>query len=63
MDAAIRPEDVPGLSDSNPAAPVLMVNLLKFKKSDGLDSYMQYVAGIATLLEQAGATVSFAGSM
>lgn len=62
MTGAIRPQDVPGLADLDPAAPVYMVNLLKFKKPGGVDSYLQYGAGVAPLLERAGAKVRFAGS-
>jgi uncharacterized protein (DUF1330 family) len=62
MNEVVRPEDVPGLADLNPDAPVLMVNLLKFKKPGGVESYMQYGAGVGPLLEQAGATVAFAGA-
>jgi hypothetical protein len=41
MNAVIRPQDVPGLADLNSNAPVFMVNLLKFKKPDGVASYVQ----------------------
>jgi uncharacterized protein (DUF1330 family) len=62
MNSVIRPEDVPGLAGLENDAPVFMVNLLKFKKPDGLSSYLQYGAGVAPLLESAGATVRFAGA-
>lgn len=39
----MAPDDVPGLSDLDPHAPVYMVNLLKFKKPDGLKSYLEPV--------------------
>ena len=43
-------------------APVLMVNLLKFKPSDGLESYQRYGREVAPHLERVGATVRYAGS-
>ncbi|OFB44752.1 DUF1330 domain-containing protein [Mycolicibacterium sp. (ex Dasyatis americana)] len=56
--------DISGALNDFPAdAPVLMVNLLKFKEPDGLDSYLQYGAGVAPLLERAGAKVRYGGSM
>ena len=62
MSAVIRPEDVPGLAGMDSEAPVFMVNLLKFKQPGGLDSYLQYGAGVAPILEAVGATVRFAGA-
>jgi uncharacterized protein (DUF1330 family) len=62
MNAVIRPEDVPGLADLDSKAPVFMVNLLKFKKPGGVNSYMQYGTGVTPLLEAVGATVRFTGA-
>ncbi len=57
------PADIPSaLNDFPSDAPVVMVNLLKFKEPDGLNSYLQYGAGVAPLLERAGATVRYGGS-
>ena len=42
--------------------PVLMVNLLKFKMSGGLESYQRYGREVAPHLERVGATVRYAGT-
>ncbi len=42
-------------------APAVMINLLQFKKPDGLQSYLQYGQEVAPFLEQAGATIRYAG--
>jgi uncharacterized protein (DUF1330 family) len=43
-------------------APVLMVNLLKFKAAGGLESYQRYAQEVAPHLERVGATVRYAGT-
>jgi uncharacterized protein (DUF1330 family) len=43
-------------------APVLMVNLLKFKTAGGLESYQRYGREVAPHLERVGATVRYAGT-
>jgi uncharacterized protein (DUF1330 family) len=43
-------------------APVVMVNLLKFKTRGGLESYQRYGREVAPHLERVGATVRYAGS-
>ncbi len=43
-------------------APVLMVNLLKFKAEGGLESYQRYGREVAPHLERVGATVRYAGT-
>jgi uncharacterized protein (DUF1330 family) len=43
-------------------APVLMVNLLKFKTPGGLESYQRYGQEVAPHLERVGATVRYAGT-
>src|ERR1700739_845478 len=43
-------------------APVLMVNLLKFKPEGGLERYQQYGREVAPHLERVGATVRYAGT-
>ena len=58
--AAIDPP--PSLNDFPADAPIVMVNLLKFKQPDGLNSYHQYGASVAPLLERVGAKVRFGGS-
>jgi hypothetical protein len=62
MTGPMQPDSVPGLQHLDPKAPVYMVNLLKFKTPNGVASYLEYGAGVAPLLEAAGATVCFAGS-
>jgi len=48
---------------SRPAdAPVIMVNLLKFNTTGGLESYKRYVREAAPHLERVGATVRYAGT-
>ncbi len=48
---------------SRPAdAPVLMVNLLKFNATGGLESYQRYGREVAPHLERVGATVRYAGA-
>lgn len=42
-------------------APVVMVNLLWFKKPDGLQSYLRYAQEVAPLMQGAGAIVRYAG--
>ena|SRR5262249_51776951 len=43
-------------------APVVMVNLLKFKAPGGLESYQRYGREVAPHLERVGATVRYAGT-
>jgi uncharacterized protein (DUF1330 family) len=43
-------------------APVVMVNLLKFKTPGGLESYQQYGREAATHLARIGGTVRYAGT-
>lgn len=42
-------------------APVVMLNLLRFKPDGGRERYGEYGAAVAPLLERAGARVVFAG--
>ncbi len=42
-------------------APVVMVNLLQFKSSGGLESYQRYGREVAPHLQRVGATVRYAG--
>lgn len=42
-------------------APVVMVNLLKFKPEGGLESYLHYGREVAPHLERVGATLRYAG--
>jgi hypothetical protein len=43
-------------------APVVMVNLLKFKTPGGLECYQRYGREVAPHLERVGATVRYAGA-
>jgi uncharacterized protein (DUF1330 family) len=43
-------------------APVVMVNLLKFKQAGGLERYLQYGQEVAPHLERVGATVRYGGA-
>lgn len=43
-------------------APVVMVNLLKFKQPGGLQRYLEYGNGVAAHLERVGATICFGGT-
>lgn len=43
-------------------APVVMVNLLKFKTPGGLESYRRYGLEVAPHLQRVGATVRYAGT-
>jgi uncharacterized protein (DUF1330 family) len=55
-------EQVAALTVRPADAPVLMVNLLKFKTPGGLESYQQYGREVAPHLERVGATVRYAGT-
>jgi uncharacterized protein (DUF1330 family) len=56
------PEQVAALTSRPADAPVVMVNLLKFKATGGVESYMRYGQEVAPHLERAGATVRYAGA-
>jgi uncharacterized protein (DUF1330 family) len=44
-------------------APVVMVNLLQFRKPGGLESYLRYVQEVAPHLERVGATIRYGGTV
>ena len=44
-------------------APVVMVNLLRFREPDGLESYMRYGQEVAPHLERVGATIRYGGTV
>ena len=44
-----------------PDAPVVMVNLLKFKPDGGAEEYAKYAAGIQSCLAKVGAKLLFSG--
>jgi uncharacterized protein (DUF1330 family) len=43
-------------------APVVMVNLLKFRQNGGLQSYERYAQEVAPHLDRVGATVRYSGT-
>lgn len=43
-------------------APVVMVNLLKFKAHGGLESYLRYAGEVAPHLQRVGAALRYAGT-
>jgi uncharacterized protein (DUF1330 family) len=56
------PEQFAALAARPADAPVLMVNLLQFKKPGGLERYLQYAEEVAPHLERVGATIRYAGT-
>jgi uncharacterized protein (DUF1330 family) len=56
------PEQVAALTARPADAPVVMVNLLKFKAAGGVESYARYAREVAPHLERAGGTVRYAGT-
>jgi uncharacterized protein (DUF1330 family) len=56
------PEQFAALAARPADAPVVMVNLLKFKSQGGLESYLQYGREVAPHLERVGATVRYGGT-
>ena len=56
------PEQFAALAARPADAPVLMVNLLKFKAQGGLESYLRYGREVAPHLERVGAAVRYAGT-
>jgi uncharacterized protein (DUF1330 family) len=56
------PEQFAALAARPADAPVVMVNLLKFKTPGGLESYQRYGREVTPHLERVGATVRYAGT-
>jgi uncharacterized protein (DUF1330 family) len=56
------PDQIAALAARPADAPVVMVNLLKFKAEGGLQSYLQYGREVAPHLQRVGATVRYAGT-
>jgi hypothetical protein len=50
-------EQIAALAARPADAPVVMVNLLKFKRPGGLERYLQYGQGVAPHLERVGGKV------
>lgn len=64
MSEALEPtgEQFAALAARPADAPVVMVNLLKFKVPGGLESYQQYGREVVPHLERVGAKVRYAGA-
>ncbi len=56
------PEQAAALAARPADAPVVMINLLKFKTPGGLESYLQYGREVAPHLQRVGASVRYAGT-
>ena len=56
------PEQFAALTARPADAPVVMVNLLKFKAAGGLESYLQYGREVAPHLQRVGASLRYAGA-
>ena len=56
------PEQAAALAARPADAPVVMINLLKFKTPGGLESYLQYGREVAPHLQRVGGTVRYAGT-
>ena len=55
------PEQFAALAARPADAPVVMVNLLKFKQAGGLERYLQYGQEVTPHLERVGATIRYGG--
>ncbi|OBB85355.1 DUF1330 domain-containing protein [Mycobacterium colombiense] len=55
------PEQFAALAARPADAPVVMVNLLKFKPEGGVESYLEYGREVAPHLQRVGATLRYAG--
>ena len=58
----IAPELVTRLAARPADAPVVMINLLKFKKPVGLERYLQYAREVAPHLQRVGGTIRYGGT-
>lgn len=56
------PEQFAALAERVADAPVVMVNLLQFKKPGGIERYLQYGQEVAPHLERVGARVVYGGT-
>ncbi|MGZ4515248.1 MAG: DUF1330 domain-containing protein [Mycobacterium sp.] len=55
-------EQLTALSARPADAPVVMVNLLQFRKPGGLERYLQYGREVAPHLDRVGATIRYGGT-
>jgi len=56
------PQQFAALAARPADAPVVMVNLLQFKRAGGLERYLQYGREVAPHLERVGATIRYGGT-
>jgi len=56
------PEQFAALAARPADAPLVMVNLLKFRESGGLESYLRYGEEVAPHLQRVGATIRYGGT-
>ena len=56
------PEQFAALAARPADAPVVMVNLLKFKQPGGVERYLQYGQEVAPPLERVGASIRYGGA-
>lgn len=56
------PQQFAALAARPADAPVVMVNLLQFKRDGGLERYLQYGREVAPHLERVGATIRYGGT-
>ena len=56
------PEQFAAMAARPADAPVVMINLLQFKKPGGLEHYLQYVQEVTPHLERVGATLRYGGT-
>ncbi|MDT5260614.1 MAG: hypothetical protein QOD10_5694 [Mycobacterium sp.] len=56
------PDQFAALTARPADAPVVMVNLLKFKAAGGVESYARYAREVAPHLDRAGGTVRYVGT-
>lgn len=55
------PETIKALAESPDQGPVVMLNLLKFKKDGGAAAYAEYGASVTRMLQAIGGRIVFAG--
>src|SRR5262249_28637503 len=56
------PEQIAALAARPADAPLVMVNLLKFRENGGLQSYLRYAQDTGPHLQRVGATVRYGGT-
>jgi uncharacterized protein (DUF1330 family) len=57
-----RPVNLKALANLDTAAPVVMINLLKFNSEGGIDSYRRYMREVQPHLDRVGGTVRYSGT-